>query len=138
MKKILFLLAIGLMMHPALQAQRADMKFQKKAAEKVWKIHPDLFNPQREIPDSLREKFSAVVIGQLDFVDAEYKVYQDARGTETRSNRNYFTRRMVKLLDQKGVEDFSKHEFGEKGSLKSRFRRSIAEIKRTFGARVHI
>lgn len=137
MKRILILLTTGLLMLPVTQAQRADLKFQKKIAEKVWNTHPDLFNPQREIPDSLRERFSAVVIGQLDFMDAEYKAYQDMRGTETRTNRNYFTRRMVKILDQKGVEDFSKHEFGEKGSLKTRFRRSIAEVKRTFGARVH-
>lgn len=131
-------LFISLLLLPALAfAQKADLKFQKKIADKVWKIHPDLFNPQREIPDSLREKFSAVVIGQLDFVDAGYDVYQDMKGTETKSNRFYFTRRMVKILDQKGVEDFSKHEFGEKGSLRTRFRRSIAEIKRTFGARLH-
>lgn len=115
----------------------ADMKFQKKAAEKVWSMRPDLFNPQREIPDSLKDHFSAVVIGQYDFVDADYHAHDGIRGVESRSNRFSFTRKMVKLLDQKAVEEFSKHEFGGSATVKARYRRSMAEIKTTFGARIH-
>ncbi|MDO4336379.1 MAG: hypothetical protein Q4C37_11225 [Bacteroidales bacterium] len=134
LRKIRIILAA--MMLP-LAVWGADMKFQKKAAEKVWGTRSDLFDPMREIPDSLKEHFSAVVIGQYDYLEADYNSYETQRGVETHSKRVYFTRRMVKLLDQKAVEEFSKHEFGSKAAVKSRYRRTMAEIKHTFGARIH-
>lgn len=49
MNNSLFIITITLLLPFLATAQRADLKFQKKAAEKVWKVYPDLFNPQREI-----------------------------------------------------------------------------------------
>ena len=115
----------------------ADAKFFRKAAEKVWNTRPDLFDPYREIPDSLKEGVSAVIIGEYNYINADYKAFQDMRGVETRSESECFTRRMVKLLDSKAVEEFSKHEFGESSRLKARFRKSLAESDHAFGARIY-
>lgn len=135
MKRKLFLILAFAML--PLVSMAADMKFQKKAAEKVWGIRPDLFNPQQEIPDSLKDHYSAVIIGQYDYVNADYRVHDGVRGVESRSERSYFTRKMVKLLDMKAVEEFSKHEFGKTAKVKARYRRTMAETKNTFGARIH-
>ena len=120
-----------------LLAMGADAKFFRKAAEKVWNTRPDLFDPYREIPDSLKEGFSAVIIGEYNYINADYKAFEDMRGVETRSESECFTRRMVKLLDSKAVEEFSKHEFGESSRLKARFRKSLAESDHAFGARIY-
>lgn len=118
-------------------AMGSDTKFFRKAAEKVWNTRPDLFNPSKEIPDSLKEKFSAVVIGQYDFIDADYQQFDDFRGSESRAERTFFTRKMVKLLDKKAVEDFSKHEFGMSSRVGVRLRKNLAESDHAFGARIH-
>ena len=115
----------------------ADDKFFRKAAEKVWNTRPDLFDPYRVIPDSLKENASAVIIGEYNYINADYKEFDDARGKETRSESETFTRRMVKLLDSKAVEDFSKHEFGESRKINARLRRSLAETDHAFGARIY-
>lgn len=128
--KIIFLLTL-LILPQAISA--VDMKFQKKAADIVWNKHAEIFNPYREIPDSLKEHFSAVVIGQYDFAEADYNTV----GSRTRSERIYYTRKMVKILDQKAVEDFSQHEFRGKVKFGSRFQRSLADMNQTFGARIY-
>lgn len=133
-RKIVYIF-ISLLCPVAMQA--ADMKFFRKAAEKVWNTRPDLFDPHREIPDSVREKFSAVIIGEYDYLEADYQSFRDLHGTNTRSERICFVRKMVKLLDSKAVEEFSKHEFGESGRIGVRYRRNLAEIDHVFGARVH-
>lgn len=135
MKKITLSLILAAM--TSLLAMGADAKFFRKAAEKVWNTRPDLFDPYREIPDSLKEGVSAVIIGEYNYINADYKAFQDMRGTETRSESECFTRRMVKLLDSKAVEEFSKHEFGESSRLKARFRKSLAESDHAFGARIY-
>lgn len=120
-----------------IMAKSADTKFFRKAAEKVWNTRPDLFDPYREIPDSLKEGVSAVIIGEYNYINADYKAFEDMRGVETRSESETFTRRMVKLLDSKAVEEFSKHEFGESRKVKARFRKSLAEADHAFGARIY-
>ncbi len=135
MKRIKLALIIAALM-PTM-AMGADMKFFRKAAEKVWNTRPDLFDPYREIPDSLKEGVSAVIIGEYNYIDADYKALDDIRGVETRSESEVFTRRMVKLLDSKAVEEFSKHEFGESSRLKARMRKSLAEGDHAFGARIY-
>lgn len=132
--KFIFLLTLILL---PFSSMAADLKFQKKAAEKVWNTRPDLFDAQVEIPDSIAKHFSAVIIGQYDYIDADYNAIQFERGSKTRSERIVFTRKMVKLLTQKAVEDFSKHEFGGKTNYRNRFRKSLAETNQTFGARIH-
>ena len=135
MKRItLFLILASL---TPLLTMGADTKFFRKAAEKVWNTRPDLFDPYREIPDSLKEGVSAVIIGEYNYINADYKAFQDMRGVETRSESECFTRRMVKLLDSKAVEEFYKHEFGESSRLKARFRKSLAESDHAFGARIY-
>ncbi len=135
MKRIKFAIIIAAM--TPLLAMGADMKFFRKAAEKVWNTRPDLFDPYREIPDSIIEGVSAVIIGEYDYINADYKSFEDMRGVETRSESESFTRKMVKLLDSKAVEEFSKHEFGESSRLKARFRKSLAEYDNAFGARIY-
>lgn len=131
------LLALGMVALMPVITMSADMKFFRKAAEKVWNTRPDLFDPHREIPDSLKEGVSAVIIGEYNYIYADYKASDDIRGVETRSESELFTRRMVKLLDSKAVEEFSKHEFGESSRLKVRFRKSLAEADHAFGARIY-
>ena len=131
------LLALGMVALMPVITMGADMKFFRKAAEKVWNTRPDLFDPHREIPDSLKEGVSAVIIGEYNYICADYKASDDIRGVETRSESELFTRRMVKLLDSKAVEEFSKHEFGESSRLKVRFRKSLAEADHAFGARIY-
>lgn len=115
----------------------ADTKFFRKAAEKVWNTRPDLFDPYREIPDSLKEGVSAVIIGEYNHINAGYKEFSDIRGVDTSSESETFTRRMVKLLDSKAVEEFSKHEFGESHKIGARLRKSIVEGDHAFGARIY-
>lgn len=135
MKRIRLALLIALL--TPMMAMGADTKFFRKAAEKVWNTRPDLFDPYREIPDSLKDGVSAVIIGEYNYINADYKVLDDIRGVETRSESESFTRRMVKLLDSNAVEEFSKHEFGESSRLKARFRKSLAESDNAFGARIY-
>lgn len=135
MKRISTTLLLTLLMPLAILG--ADAKFFRKAADRVWSMRPDLFDPHREIPDSIKEVASAVIIGEYNYLQGGYKAFQDARGTETRSESETFTRRMVKLLDQKAVEEFSKHEFGESARIGARHRKSIVEADHAFGARIH-
>lgn len=135
MKRIRLALIMAVVM--PIMAMGADMKFFRKAADKVWNTRPDLFDPYREIPDSLKVGVSAVIIGEYNYINADYKALDDMRGVETRSESECFTRRMVKLLDSKAVEEFSKHEFGESSRIKARFRKSLAEADHAFGARIY-
>lgn len=114
-------------------AKGADTKFFRKAADRVWNTRPDLFDPHREIPDSIKEGTSAVIIGEYNYTKADY----NAAAGETRSECEWFTRRLVKLLDSKAVEEFSKHEFGESAQLGLKFRKNLVESDQAFGARIH-
>ena len=132
--KLFYILTLALL---PFAAMANDVNFQKKAAETVWSTRPNLFDPHREIPDSLKDSYSAVIIGQYDYVYADYHTSKNSFTTTTSAQRVIFTRKMVKLLDQKAVEDFSKHEFGEKREVGlTKFKR-IAEVKNTFGAKIH-
>ncbi|MDE5870627.1 MAG: DUF3857 domain-containing protein [Muribaculaceae bacterium] len=135
MRKITTSLLLTLLIPMAMMG--ADAKFFRKAADRVWNMRPDLFDPHREIPDSIKEGTSAVIIGEYNYLQGGYKAFEDTRGVETRSESETFTRRMVKLLDQKAVEEFSKHEFGESARIGARHRKSLAEADHAFGARIH-
>ena len=101
MKRITTSILLALLLPIA--AIGADDKFFRKAADRVWSMRPDLFDPHREIPDSIKEGASAVIIGEYNYLQGDYKAFDDMRGLETRSESETFTRRMVKLLDQKAV-----------------------------------
>ncbi len=135
MRRIFASLLISLLMPMTMIG--ADAKFFRKAADRVWNMRPDLFDPHREIPDSIKEGTSAVIIGEYNYLQGGYKAFEDMRGVETRSESETFTRRMVKLLDQKAVEEFSKHEFGESARIGARHRKSLVEADHAFGARIY-
>lgn len=136
MKKILLSMILVAVCH-GLTLGAPDMKFFRKAADKVWKMRPDLFDPYREIPDSIKAEASAVIIGEYNYINADYQAFEDARGAESRSESTVFTRRLIKLLDMKAVEDLSKHEFGGKKELGIKFRKNISESNQAFGARIY-
>lgn len=107
-----------------------DMKFFKKAADRVWNTRNELFDPNVEIPDSIKEGVSAVVLADYNFIDADYDYYECA------TKRTYWNRRMVKVLDSKAVEDFTEFEFGQKERLNAEFF-TFGGSDNAFGARIH-
>ena len=135
MRRITTTLLLTLLIPMAMHG--ADAKFFRKAADRVWNMRPDIFDPHREIPDSIKDGTSAVIIGEYNYLQGGYRAFEDARGVETRSESEAFTRRMVKLLDHKAVEEFSKHEFGESARIGARHRKSMVEADHAFGARIH-
>lgn len=114
----------------------ADMKFFRKAAEKVWQSHPELFDASRPVPDSVAAGHSAVILCSHCFLDARYERVTNARMDRTFTRRTSFCHRMVKLLDQKGVADFAQHEFGESMRAKVLYHTFMKEDN-AFGARIH-
>lgn len=120
----------------AVSGAAADMKFFKKAAKLVWDTHPEYFDAHREIPDSVAAGHSAVVLMKYEQVYADYEKVSYYVGDKTFTRRKDFTRIMVKLLDQNGVEEFSKHEFGESERAKAGHY-TFMKADNAFGARVH-
>lgn len=132
MKK-LFLLSLALLI--AMNASAVDAKFLKKAADKVWSIAPEMFDAGVAIPDSISSQSSAVVICDYDYIDVDYKDMSH-RYVRTEVQSVIFTRIMIKLLDSKAVEEYSKHEFGQSAKGRIKYRRTLAETKNAFGARI--
>ena len=83
----------------ALSGAAADMKFFKKAAKLVWDTHPEYFDARREIPDSVAEGHSAVVLMKYEQVNADFDKTSYYNGDKTFTRRKSFKRIMVKLLD---------------------------------------
>lgn len=134
MQRLSVLIIAGLV---ALTSSAVDMKFFKKSAEKVWPIHSELFDPKAEIPDSLKAGHSAVILAKMNYIDADYeKVMENEYAYMSISRRFTIERKMVKLLDETGVNDFSQHEFGQ--SVKGKVSLStVFDSKNAFGARIH-
>lgn len=114
----------------------SNPKFFKKAADRVWSTRNELFNPDLEIPDSISAGASAVVLADYNCVDADYEYYENLASIVNRTKRTYWTRRMVKLLDSKAVEDFSEFEFGDKERLDIEFI-TLGGSDNAFGARIY-
>ncbi len=114
----------------------ADMKFFKKSAETVWNYRPELFNAAREVPDSLADKYSAVILMNLYYFDAKHELQENLHGDKTSTRRTIFVHRMVKLLDDNAVQEFSQHEFGQSVSKKVN-NYTVMKKDNAFGARVH-
>jgi hypothetical protein len=137
MKRFLFictLLVAASLCAPSLSA--LDVKYMKSMAGKIRDIHPEMFNPAMEIPDSLQSGYDAVILSELDYVDADYQSAPNQMRPITTIKSMVFCRKMVKILSPKGVEEFSKHEFGQKDRTKIAFI-TIAESKNAFGATIH-
>lgn len=131
------IIALLLAASTVLQAEAAsDSKFFKKAAERVWSVRNELFDINVEIPDSLQQMASAIVLAEYDFVEARYVNNQTVTGAETRTKRCHWARRMVKLLDSKAVKDFSEFEFGRRERLNAEFY-NFGGSDNAFGARIY-
>lgn len=135
MKKSFILLCLGAALFTA-SSSAADMKFFKKSAEKVWSIHPEYFNTKREIPDSIAEGNSAVILMRYINFDADYEKISNYKGDKTFTRRKTLTRVMVKLLDRNAVQDFSQHEFGESERAKVDYY-TFMKSDNAFGARIY-
>lgn len=113
-----------------------DRKIFKKAAEKVWSARNDLFDASKEVPDSIRNGASAVILADYFYVNADNEYYENAMSITNRTKRQYWVRRMIKLYDSKAVEEFSEHEFGARQRFDVAFF-TLSESDNAFGARVH-
>ena len=114
----------------------SNLKFNKKAAEKVWNIRNDMFDAAADIPDSLRQGASAVFIADYYNVSADREYYSTPQSTTNRTRRVRWNRRMVKLFDTKAIEDFSEHEFGNRVRLAVDWF-TFGGSDNAFGARIH-
>lgn len=96
-----------------------NKKYFEKAAAEVWNNNLDFFNPNVEIPDSVSNNASAVIIGTYDNIDLKYEFRQSSITETNRATRRLYTRTMVKLLDQSAIDKYSKFEFGQSMKLKA-------------------
>lgn len=131
--KTLLCIAVALI---AVSATAADMKFFRKAAERVWKTHPEYFDANKAVPDSIAEGNSAVILMKYQSLNADYERISNLGGDKTFTRRKIFTRVMVKLLDANGVKEFSQHEFGESERAKAGHY-TFMKADNAFGARVY-
>ena len=114
----------------------SDAKFQKTAAKKVWAERNDIFDASVDIPDSISDGASAVFIADYYRVMAQYETVRNLHRETTRTRRTRWNRRMVKLYDNKAIEDFSEHEFGNRVRLAAE-RYTFGGADNAFGARIH-
>ena len=114
----------------------SDAKFQKAAAKKVWTERNDIFDASVDIPDSISDGASAVFIADYYRVMAQYETVRNLHRETTRTRRTRWNRRMVKLYDNKAIEDFSEHEFGNRVRLAAE-RYTFGGADNAFGARIH-
>ncbi len=116
-----------------------DAKFYRQTAERVWSQPDTLFRADISIPDSIAAKASAVIMMRLDDISAEQQVQNTiykASGRTNRTLRQHLRRTMVKLLDQKALDEYGEAEFGEKEDIKVHGL-LLYKAKNTFGARIH-
>lgn len=113
-----------------------NQKFYDKAAEKVWNTEPQLFDVNKEIPDSMAAGHSAVVLTALSYIDVDLEITNNLHGDKAVTKRTLFDRKMVKLFDDAAVERFSKHEFGARKTKKAMYYKYGA-YDNAFGARIY-
>lgn len=116
-----------------------DKKYYEKIAQSIWNnTDTSIFDPKKEIPDSLTADNSAVIIAWTTDIDVENVVQPSIylpRNETNRLEKVMAERKMVKLLDDKGVELFSEHTFGATGQIKATA--ILYELKSAFGARIY-
>lgn len=100
-----------------------DAKLYRQTAKRIWGEPDTLFRADIPIPDSIADKASAVIMMRLDQISTEQQIQNTiykASGRTNRTLRRHLRRTMVKLLDQKAVEDYGDTEFGVKENIKYR------------------
>ncbi len=133
--KNLAIFLLALVLGCPLFAAPPGLKFSKDIAPKVWETHAELFDAVKEVPDSLRSEASAVVLMALDYIEAKFDARPSMEYDKTYVRKLVFTRRMVKMLDQKAVDGYSEQYFGQFSKVKV-LGFKFGEIKNGFGARI--
>lgn len=134
----ILLLALALMATATAYAG-IDAKLYRQTAKRIWGEPDTLFRADIPIPDSIADKASAVIMMRLDQISTEQQIQNTiykASGRTNRTLRRHLRRTMVKLLDQKAVEDYGDTEFGVKENIKYRGLQ-LYEAKDVFGAGIH-
>lgn len=133
--------AVAMTLSPTADAASINKGFFKKAAEKVWATDSEgIFNPATEIPDSVAEGQSGVIIARLDHFETEREeqnTIYSATGRTNRTKVRHTRRSMVKLLDQSAVGYYSDFEFGGTAVRRDYGIVIDATVENAFGARVH-
>ncbi len=115
-RAVILLIAIA----AAIPAMALNEKFFRKADEKVWTMNIPEFNPRTEIPDSVADGASAVVIADYLDIKVDREIQQSAlkaTGMTNRMTRDKIRRVMIKMFDQSAVERFTDFEFGDRESF---------------------
>lgn len=133
-------LSIIIAIAAAIPAMALNEKFFHKADEKVWTMEIPEFNPRAEIPDSVADGASAVIIADYLDIKVDREIQQSAlkaTGMTNRMTRDKIRRVMVKMLDQSAVERFTDFEFGDRESFHLKGMLPMLGIEKAWGARVH-
>lgn len=142
-RSLLRLALFAIVCAAAIGAHAANINkgFFNKAAKNVWGMESEnLFDPKTEIPEVFTKDNSAVYIASHDHFDThrqEQNTIYTATGRTNRTQLKHTWRRMVKILDQSAVEDFSEFEFS--GGITRRLYGipHAYKLDFAFGARVH-
>jgi hypothetical protein len=111
-----------------------NKKFFKKAADKVWEMKIPEFDAKTQIPDSLLNTSSAVIIALYDNAD----INLERTASTNRTEQTMINRVMVKILDKSALDNFSTFEFKEsKGRTLKVAGMTLSEYKSAFGARIY-
>lgn len=135
LKKLFIIMIAAILGSSGSAAYSADNKFLSEAAKMVWEKYPEMFDATKEIPPKLMEKNDAVILAELNYLFMDFEYAQDAT---TRTFTRWFSidRRMVKLNNERAVEEFSKHEFGHKEKASIDWYQ-FAGMEIGFGAKIH-
>lgn len=137
--KIISRIFIALALLAALPAQaKLNVKYFENTAKKIWAQPEAAFDPATIIPDSLAEANSAVIIADLDIVNARHEITNSmykSTGETNRTKRDHTHRVMVRLLDQSAVDHYSEFEIDADEQIKEII--VIYDLKNAFGARIH-
>ncbi len=128
---------------PSKVLAKYDEKFFKKAAEKVWAMDLPQFDPKADLSDSIFQGASTVCIARYSLRTAQYDTNINvgkyihtghAQTHITEGTRIY--RVMLKLNDNKAVEDYTTFDIDVKNSDKIDGY-TYASINTAFGARIY-
>lgn len=117
-----------------------DKKFYKKVADDVWNTPDAIFDPKTVIPDSLEENNSAVVIAWSDNFEVDHVAIPSpykVSGMTNRLKKNHVKRKMIKLLDQSAIDDYSEFKFGLNAEITAMGRLLLYQLKSAFGAKIY-
>ncbi len=142
-KNIISLILIGLFFSTT-TATTYDEKFFKKASKIVWEMELPEFNPSVQIPDtSLYKDESAIILAAYKNVTVKLSEHFNlskfsSTGQEFTNaiDAKIITRRMIKLIDSKAVEEYSEFDIDSKDK-ESILNYSYQYNNTAFGARIH-